>query len=190
MSDAFGQIIIERGLKVPAVVARFHAAGSGRYKGQAEVEAGNALARLIARLAGFPPAGHSIPFEILVEPQGQGHLWRRCFGRSQTLSHLRYDSQSGCAIEGFGPFRFYMDLRLLGETLAVDVSRMEVLGLPLPRWLTPRSAAREFEAVDGEFGFDISASLPLVGMLIRYRGSFPVPCTGIANERAGSLTNS
>lgn len=32
--------------------------------------------------------------------------------------------------------------------------------------------AREFVTAEGQFGFDISASLPLVGLLIRYRGAF------------------
>lgn len=174
MSDAFGRLIAEQALEVPAVVARFHAGGAGHYQGQAQVESGNLLARLLARLAGFPPAGQNVDFEIRVAPlgAGRGHLWHRRFGGSETRSRLCYDAVRGCAVEQFGPVKLFMKLRLHKEALAVEVVRAEILGLGLPGWLTPRSAAREFATPDGQFGFDISASLPLVGLLIRYRGSF------------------
>ncbi|MFT6458209.1 DUF4166 domain-containing protein [Pseudophaeobacter arcticus] len=175
MSDAFGRIIAEQGLDVPAVVARLHAAGSGRYRGRADIETGNALARLIVWIAGFPAPGRGVDFEIATTPQGEGHIWARRFGASKTRSYLTYDSTRGCAVEHFGPIAIRMGLRMRAEVLTVAVLGASFLGLPLPRLLTPQSAACEFETPDGGFGFDISASLPLVGLLIRYQGSFDVP---------------
>ena len=175
MSDAFARIIAEKGLRVPSVVARFHAADTGRYRGSAKVEGGNFVARLIARLVGFPPPRLTVDFEITTAPQGEGHLWSRRFGRNTTTSYLRYDNRRHCAVESFGPIRIEMGLRMQGEGLAVDVLRICVLGIPLPVWLTPRSASSEFETSQGYFGFDISASLPGVGLLVRYQGSFEVP---------------
>ncbi|MEP4037255.1 DUF4166 domain-containing protein [Pseudophaeobacter sp.] len=175
MSDAFARIVAEKGLRVPSVVARFHAADTGRYRGSAKVEGGNLVARLIARFAGFPPPGLTVDFEITTRPEGEGHLWSRRFGRSTTSSYLRYDNGRHRAVESFGPIRIEMGLRMQGEGLAVDVLRTCFMGIPLPVWLTPRSVSSEFETSQGDFGFDISASLPGVGLLVRYQGSFEVP---------------
>jgi hypothetical protein len=175
MSDAFGRIIAEQGLAVPATVARFHAAGSGRYRGRADITSGNLLARLIVRIAGFPAPGRDVDFEISTTPQGEGHIWTRRFGTRITRSYLRYDSRHACAVEQFGPVAIRMGVQMQGEVLAVEVLGASFLGLPLPRLLTPKSASSEFQTPDGGFGFDISASLPLIGLLIRYQGSFDVP---------------
>ncbi|OIQ39194.1 MAG: hypothetical protein BM558_11810 [Roseobacter sp. MedPE-SW] len=177
MSDAFGQIIADKGLNVPAVVSRFHSASSGRYHGRARVEGGNFAARFLTRLAGFPAPGEEVEFQITTQPQGSGQLWSRQFGRSSTTSHLRFDRVRGCAVERFGLVQIQMGLRMQGAALAVDVLGVSLLGVPLPKWLTPKSASCEFETPDGTFGFDISAKLPVIGLLIRYQGAFEVPVT-------------
>ncbi len=175
MSDAFGQIIADKGLNVPAVVSRFQSASSGRYYGRARVEGGNFAARFLTRLAGFPAPGEEVEFQITTQPQGNGQLWSRQFGRSSTTSHLSYGRVRGCAVERFGPLQIQLGLRMQGAVLAVDVLRVSLLGVPLPKWLTPKSASREFETPSGAFGFDISATLPAIGLLIRYQGVFEVP---------------
>ncbi|MEP2717591.1 DUF4166 domain-containing protein [Pseudophaeobacter sp.] len=175
MSDAFGRIIADQTLSVPAVVARFHSLSAGQYRGMARVTGGNLLARILMRLAGFPPPGREVGFEIRIQPQDDGQIWSRRFGRNTTTSHLSYDEVQGCAVERFGPIEIDLRLRMQKEALWVDVIGARLFGRPLPRILTPVSTAREFETADGWFGFDISASLPLIGLLIRYRGRFEVP---------------
>ena len=45
-----------------------------------------------------------------------------------------------------------------------------LFGLPLPRWLLPRSEAREY-VEDDRFHFDVAIDAPLgIGRLVRYRG--------------------
>ncbi|MEP1327199.1 DUF4166 domain-containing protein [Pseudophaeobacter sp.] len=85
---------------------------------------------------------------------------------------LSYDRRRGCAVERFGPFAIDLTLEVKVDDLLVRVIGARIFGLPLPGWMNPRSAAREFATAQGQFGFDISASLPLVGLLIRYQGAF------------------
>lgn len=176
-ADAYGKIIAAEGLEVPEVLRGFHERGSGRYSGLAEVQNGNWLARLLTRILGFPPAGNAVPFSIEITPieDEAAHIWTRHFGASVTRSCLRYNAKTGRAVESFGPATVEVTLRVQGGELHVQVLRARLFGLPLPRFLTPVSAAREFAAPDGGFGFDISGHLPGVGLLIRYQGQFDVP---------------
>lgn len=172
MSDAFGEIIAANGLQVPVQIARFHENTKAKYRGRAQVQTGSWLARCITRLAGFPVAGQNVPFEIEVAPHAKGQIWRRQFASAVTTSVLSYDRRRGCAVERFGPFAIDLTLEVKADDLLVRVIGARIFGLPLPGWVTPRSAAREFATAQGQFGFDISASLPLVGLLIRYQGAF------------------
>jgi hypothetical protein len=47
--------------------------------------------------------------------------------------------------------------------------RVRALGLPLPSGWFAGVRAREFER-DGRYHFDVGAQLPVVGLLVRYRG--------------------
>ncbi|MEH6416380.1 DUF4166 domain-containing protein [Pseudomonas sp. CGJS7] len=53
--------------------------------------------------------------------------------------------------------------------LAWRLMRVRALGLPLPRSWFSGVRAREFER-EGRYHFDVVAQLPLVGLLVRYRG--------------------
>jgi hypothetical protein len=47
--------------------------------------------------------------------------------------------------------------------------RWRLLGIPMPRFLLPTGAARE-HADGGRFNFDVEIRLPLVGLVVAYRG--------------------
>lgn len=178
MPDAFGQLIVRDGLSVPDVVRDLHVGDAPRrFTGWVVIEGGNALARLVARLAGFPrPAGRA-PFMLDIAPHPDGgHVWTRHFTQRMTRSRLRYDAQRGRAVESFGPLRIEMSLSARNGVLLIEVARLRLAGLPLPAILTPRSTSREYQS-DGRFGFDIGASLPGLGLLIRYRGELSAEST-------------
>jgi len=71
--------------------------------------------------------------------------------------------------ERFGPFAFGLALVLEGERLKLVVRRWSFLGLQLPRALAPGGEAYE-HAADGRFNFHVEITLPVVGLIVRYRG--------------------
>jgi hypothetical protein len=78
--------------------------------------------------------------------------------------------QDGQLIERFGPLRFHFAIRTDDNGgLAMEIRRWSFFGLPLPFALAPRSPAREWEA-DGLFHFDVPIDVPLIGLVIHYRG--------------------
>lgn len=139
------------------------AAGSGEV-----IRGRNPLARLIGRLVGFPPAGSGIPVTVWMREEDGVETWRREFGGVAFQSQLA--QRGGLLIERFGPIRFALALRREGDGLTMHFRRWWLGPLPMPRFLLPRGIAREYEK-DGRFHFDVPIALPLIGLLIHYRGS-------------------
>ncbi|NTT84871.1 DUF4166 domain-containing protein [Tabrizicola fusiformis] len=141
----------------------------GRWTGRAEVTRGTSwLARLLTRLAGFPPGGQ-VPLTFTITATDAGEVWTRDFGRHRTRSTL-CAGPGGTLCEVFGPFRVTMRPAVTLGGLALTVTALHFLGLPCPKFLLPREASTEVALPGGVVGFDIRASLPGLGLLIRYRG--------------------
>lgn len=170
MRDAFAELIAAHKLEVPPALLRFHADPPPLSQGLVTVEGGSRWGRLIAALAGFPAPMPLSRFRLEVARQGQGHVWRRRFGRHKTRSHLRFDARSGRALERFGPVELELSAAVRQGALVVTVEGARLFGFRLPPALCPQSAAMEFETPQGHLGFDISASLPRIGLLVRYHG--------------------
>lgn len=152
----------------PAVHAMHQVNGDFAASGVAAVIRGrNPLARLIGHIAGFPPAGTEIPVSVWMREEGGVETWRRDFGGACFESRL---SQSGRLMtERFGPIRFGFELRREEDGLSMHFARWWIGPLPMPLALAPRGIARETEA-EGRFHFDVPVALPLVGLLVHYRG--------------------
>lgn len=171
--DPVAQVALAQGLTLPPAVAALHGVtGDASFSGRCEVIRGpSRLARLALWLGGFPGAARDAPVILRVRIGPDGSTWQREFGGHVTRSRLSVSGDGGAVLERFGPIRLRMSLRVQGGRLHYDIARMHVFGLPVPGCLTPRSETNEHQTDAGDFGFDVSASLPLAGLLIRYRGS-------------------
>ncbi|MGB3316439.1 MAG: DUF4166 domain-containing protein [Albidovulum sp.] len=157
-------------LELPVPVRESHDwAGCLRLEGRAEITRGQGLvARLIAGLFGFPPAGSDVPVTVTKWQVPEGEVWLRDFGGRRFRSHLR--SVDGRMTERFGPFTFALGLNVTDGTLAFPVAGGRIGPLPLPWRLLPGSVASEREE-DGRFHFDVELRAPLgFGRIVHYRG--------------------
>jgi hypothetical protein len=140
--------------------------------GAATIERGpGLLARLVARLIGFPQAGRDLPATVTFRVEGGREHWRRIIGKSsftsvQEQGRGRFDR---LLCERFGPFNFGLALVLENARLWLVVRRWSFLGLPMPAAWAPRGKAYEF-AEHGRFNFDIEIAHSLLGLIVRYRG--------------------
>jgi len=135
--------------------------------GEAEVVRGrNIVARCIASAMGFPPAGRHALHVAFTERDGV-ETWTREFGGYSFRSHLGLRRNQ--LVERFGALRFRFELPSDGEGLAMRMVGWSCLGIPLPMAVAPRGTAREWQA-DGRFRFDVPIALPLVGLVVHYRG--------------------
>lgn len=138
-------------------------------EGRAEVTRGSHLmARIIAALFRFPPAGSDVAVKVTMERRGTQEIWTRQFGKSVFRSVLS-PAKPGHVYERFGPFSFLLELTGTNHALGMEVRKGWCFGVPMPRFALPRSIATE-RVKDGKFTFDVDLSLPGIGRLVHYRG--------------------
>jgi NAD(P)-dependent dehydrogenase (short-subunit alcohol dehydrogenase family) len=139
----------------------------GSATGEAQVTgAANPFAALVARIVGFPKPGlHRL--HVHFQESGGRETWTRDFSGRRFRSRL---SQRGpWLVERFGPLRFAFDLPSDAKGLSMVLQRWWIGPLPLPKFLAPRSAAKEWSE-GGRFHFDVPIALPVIGRLVHYRG--------------------
>lgn len=149
---------------------RLHAtAGNRHYRGNATVIRGRGwISWLLGQLAALPPAAERIDIAIAIEVRGERERWTRHFGSYRMCSTLWRQGDLLC--ERLGPLRFTFALDVPGNAIEWRVVHIRALGVPLPvRWFGG-VRAHEF-AANGAYCFDVAAALPLVGLLVRYRGT-------------------
>lgn len=155
---------------LPPALRQLHR-GEGTFSGRCRIERGKgALVALALRVAGFPPGGADVPVTLRIAREGQAWIWQRNFAGHVTRSRLRYVCDIRCVREDFGALTVYLRPSLTQGRLKIDICRMTIGGLPVPAFLLPRSATVEWQDDQGRFRFDVSASAPALGMLIRYQG--------------------
>jgi hypothetical protein len=141
-------------------------------EGRAIVERSNSVAAwLIGSLFGFPRAGEDVPVKVTFRLQDGREVWRREFaGRvmqsTQEEGRGRFER---LVCERFGPFCFGLALVLDDGRMKIMVRRWTAFGIPMPRSWAPGGDAYE-SAEDGRFNFNVEIGLPLIGMIVRYRG--------------------
>ena len=146
--------------------------GSLTVAGQADVERGGGLfARLVGTIIGFPRAGNEVAVSVTFTRQGPAELWTRTFAgkRFSSQQEAGRGRSEHLIIERFGPLAIAMAPVVEAGQMRLVIRRFMVLGVPLPLWLGPTTAAHE-EVVDGRFRFDVEIGHPLTGMIVRYRG--------------------
>jgi hypothetical protein len=158
----------ERYDALPEAVRAMHwVCGDAGASGEATVERGRgAVARMVATVMGFPREGTHPLHVAFIERDGI-EAWTRTFGDRSFTSHLR--EHKGRLVERFGPLRFQFDLPSDARRLEMRIVGWSCFGVPLPLALAPQSIAREWEEA-GRFHFDVPIALPLVGMVVHYRG--------------------
>jgi hypothetical protein len=141
-------------------------------QGVAVVDRGSGwLARLVARMVGFPQAGQDIPVTVSFRAHDGREHWQRTFaGRLfasiQEQGRGRFER---LICERFGPLNIGMALVLDGGSLRLVVRRWSCLGIPLPSVLAPGGNSYEF-AEDGRFHFHVEIRHSLTGLIVGYRG--------------------
>ncbi len=164
----YARVMGQRYDALPGAVRDMHrVCGDAGASGEATVERGGSVAaRLIASVMGFPCAGTHPLHVSFIERDGV-EKWTRTFGDQSFTSHL--SERRGRLVERFGPLRFQFELPSDARGLEMRIVGWSCFGVPLPLALAPQSVAREWEEA-GRFHFDVPIVLPLVGLVVHYRG--------------------
>jgi len=174
---------------LPAPIREVHdSAGDVRLSGVATVERGKGhLAKVIARLFGFPQEGKGITVEVLMSKSGKHETWRRTFG-DRSFSSVLAAGEGRAAkllLERFGPLTFHIALVVDNGKLRYVVRNWKFLRIPLPRSWAPHGESYE-SSKNGSFGFDIEIRHPLVGPIVTYAGVLAIAKSEHAKKNAAS----
>jgi len=165
----YRRLLGERFEALPPCVRELHdVVAFSTWTGRADVERGVSLAsRITATLFGLPPAGRDQALRVTFEPVDGKEIWSRSFGDAVFRS-VQYE-RGGLLRERVGPSTFVFALETSAEGMALKLRGVRFLGVPLPRFLAP--SVRTFESErDGRYRFEVEASLPLLGRIVRYVG--------------------
>ena len=165
----YRRLLGERFEHLPARVRELHdVTGTSVWSGRADVERGRSLAsRMTATLFGLPPAGRDQALRVTFKVDGEREIWARSFGNAVFRS-VQYE-RGGLLREKVGPSTFVFALETSADGMALKLRGVRFLGVPLPRFLAPAVFTFESER-DGRYHFEVEASLPLLGRIVRYEG--------------------
>lgn len=169
MPSLFARLLGDAMRELPEVVRRVHDdRPHKRLAGRCDVERGrNWLSRLVANVASLPPSATDIPITVSIDIDAAGEVWSRNFNGHLLKSRLWEDK--GLLAERLGPVTLRFRLGSKNGSIEWRVASARYRGLPMPaRWFANTNAAEH--CIDGDYVFDVRASLPLVGVLVRYRG--------------------
>ncbi len=185
----FQNALGERWEALPASLRCLHSVQDiESFCGEAQVTRGTGLlARFAAWFFTFPRAGESVPLVITKTRTEKGEIWERNFGGRKFRSYLSASPEPFHYRERFFAFTYEQELPVKEGSLFLAVRRGWCLGIPLPRFLLPKSNAREYDA-GGIFHFDVGLYAPLHGSLIvRYQGHVEPLARGLPPIRRPGL---
>ena len=148
----------------------------GRLHGDVDIDFGRGLAglfgRRLARKLGIPvDAGkHRLAVDISHDPTTL--YWDRCFDGATRMASVFQPVghwPDGFWIERTGAVQFHLGVDIDDGGWTWRLRSARVFGLPMPRWLLPRSEAGK-KIVDGKYRFFVGFSLPLLGPVLSYGG--------------------
>lgn len=146
--------------------------GRQQLSGEVEVQRGTGwLSRLCAWATRLPPAGAG-PIEVEIVALPGGERWTRRIAGHAMPSRLW--PREGLLREQLGWVTFAFRLSSEDDAIVWRVAGARVFGLSLPVTWFEGVGARESQR-DERYHFDVAATLPRVGLLVRYRGWLHVP---------------
>ena len=164
---------------LPPRVQELHGSvGTRQWTGFAEVRRGRGpAAALVATLVGFPKTAARAEVTVKFTPEKGAERWVRSFdGKSfSSVQSAGVGRNEYLLVERFGIASFAMALVAEGDRLNLAPRRWSLLGLPMPRFFLPTGSS--FETVrDGQFCFDVQIAIPLIGLIVAYKGKLdPAP---------------
>ncbi len=156
---------------LPQALQDFHAVDDTVfYRGRVEVTHGGRLARMVAKSGGMPVRSGEMPFSFRATRDGQVEIWERNFDGHVTRSK-QWLHAPGVIAEQVGTSLFLLTPQVMDGGLHIPITGAKGFGVPLPRAVLRSCAGVETVTEAGAIAFDVHATVPGLGLVIRYKGT-------------------
>lgn len=155
--------------RLSPILQRVHDARSTkRYVGRCEVRSGvSCMAKLIARIASLPAASSDVALEVVIDSYARTERWTRRFGDQRMQSIM--SSRGPLLQERLGLTVLTFELLAEQQRIVWSLRGAHLAFVRLPiAWLLDCSASEAI--VEGRYGFDVSARVRGVGLIVHYQG--------------------
>lgn len=152
------------------ILQRIHdARTTKRYVGRCDIRGGGSwAAKAIARMAHLPVTGSDVPVEVTIHRAERTEQWTRMFGAHRMQSSLQEHNRR--LQERLGPLLLTFELAAEEERIVWSLRSVRLVLLPLPMTWLLTCAATEAIDDDGRYGFDVSAHMWGIGLIVHYKG--------------------
>lgn len=178
------QILKDDFENLPEHMQKFRNSDTGKGEGLCSVEYPNVLKKLIGRILFFPREMTNSPFVASVKNENDAQTWKRIFGYKtkyeniyKTKMKFHNDKNgNGCLMEEKGFFQFFYQVEYQSDKNRIYYCTKQFNlfpGFTLWNFLSPHSEWTETPTETG-WKFDGFISLPIVGRIFRYHGTFEI----------------
>ena len=158
---------------MPLELRLFHSLeGRHQFHGDCVVTGAETLAgKIVSFLLRLPRQTDGSPLTFVLHADQNSETWIRYFPLRTMRSVMRVQKRN--LVERLGPVTFYFSLKADGDQLTMETRQVRLFKWPIPRRLFPEIVANE-TASNGRLHFHVAASMPFIGSLVSYRGSFVI----------------
>ena len=164
------------------LLQKLHVEG-GRLRGKVDLYYGSGisgiLGRRLARKMKLPgPGSHEL--SVTISHDDEYLYWNRRFNSQHSVESLFRpvgDYEDGYWIETAGPLSLKLTVDIKNGGWHWRCLQVCLFGCPIPMWLTPSSVAYK-EIKNNRYQFHVSFSLPILGVLVTYKGMLDVISEG------------
>lgn len=159
---------------LPPAIKAFHDDPTTPWKGHVNANgSNNLLAKIARKIMGLPKPAKNLPITISVDYINEySESWTRTINGVAFSTLLTINPNPPQYMqEKWGLTSEYFALEVRDNKLCWNFQYHTILGFKLPRLLAPKVIAEERVDENGNYQFFASATLPMIGKIIEYKGS-------------------
>jgi hypothetical protein len=139
-----------------------------RYAGYCDIEGRTTIcARFVAFVAGLPSCSSGIAVVVAMDCEDRRERWTREFGSHRMCSSLQLHGRF--LRERLGLIECTFELSGREDRIDWRLVSARLWPVPVPiKWLLDCRASEE--VIDGRYGFDVTAHVRGIGMIVHYKG--------------------
>ena len=165
-------------LLAPELQAFHSMNGTVRMLGRCSVQGPHtSLGKLLGVIFALPRTTVETSLAFDLSADARQEIWKRHFPNRLMTSRMRV--RNGVLVERLGPANLHFELKVDDCKLVMQLKGISFAGIRCPQFLVPSVVAEE-TASPGKLHFNVAARLPVIGLLVAYKGFLHITAHEVA----------